>query len=104
MTKQDKRVFIENIFDLKIFGEMYRNIHKDNLENEKELTAVERVAYTQRGDITDIETGQKERNANKSEKIEKLENEQKDLNIEKEKIVSSIGKIDIDKIESVYNQ
>lgn len=100
MTKQDKRVFIENIFDLKIFGEMYRNIHKDNLENEKELTAVERVAYTQRGDITDIESGQKERDINKSEKIEKLENEQTELNTEKEQILLSTEKIDIDKIES----
>ena len=100
MTKQDKRVFIENIFDLKIFGEMYRNIHKDNLENEKELTAVERVAYTQRGDITDIESGQKERDINKSEKIEKLENEQTELNTEKGQILLSTEKIDIDKIES----
>ncbi len=100
MTKQDKRVFIENIFDLKIFGEMYRNIHKDNLENEKELTAVERVAYTQRGDIADIESGQKERDINKSEKIEKLENEQTELNTEKGQILLSTEKIDIDKIES----
>ncbi len=99
MNKQDKRIFIENIFDLKIFGEMYRNIHRDNLENEKELTAVERVAYTQRGDITDIESTQKDRETNKSENIDKLEQEQTKLNEEKSEINTKINNINIDKIE-----
>tara|TARA_A100001011_G_C14312059_1_gene846057 strand:- start:1323 stop:3137 length:1815 start_codon:yes stop_codon:yes gene_type:complete len=99
MKKQEKRTFIENIFDLKIFGEMYRNIHRDNLENEKELTAVERVASTQRGDISEMKEQKEGTDTDKSSQEEILREDidklQKNIE-EKEKIISSV---DIEKVE-----
>jgi DNA repair exonuclease SbcCD ATPase subunit len=54
MSKQDKRVFIENIFDLKIFGEMYRTIHKDKLSNDRVLETLDALVSSQLNDINDM--------------------------------------------------
>jgi DNA repair exonuclease SbcCD ATPase subunit len=97
MKKQDKRTFIENIFDLKIFGEMYRNIHRDNLENEKELTAVERVAYTQRNDISEMK--EKKEDAGNTSQEDVLTEEVKKLRESIEDKKRLISKIDIEKVE-----
>ena len=97
MKKQDKRTFIENIFDLKIFGEMYRNIHRDNLENEKELTAVERVAYTQRNDISEMK--EKKEDAGNTSQEDVLIEEVKKLKESIEDKKRLISKVDIEKVE-----
>jgi len=97
MKKQDKRTFIENIFDLKIFGEMYRNIHRDNLENEKELTAIERVAYTQRNDISEMK--KKKEDAGNTSQEDVLTEEVKKLRESIEDKKRLISKIDIEKVE-----
>ena len=97
MKKQDKRTFIENIFDLKIFGEMYRNIHRDNLENEKELTAVERVAYTQRNDISEMK--EKKEDAGNTSQEDVLTEEVKKLKESIEDKKRLISRVDIEKVE-----
>ena len=97
MKKQDKRTFIENIFDLKIFGEMYRNIHRDNLENEKELTAVERVAYTQRNDISEMK--KKKEDAGNTSQEDVLTEEVKKLKESIEEKKRLISRVDIEKVE-----
>jgi DNA repair exonuclease SbcCD ATPase subunit len=97
MKKQDKRTFIENIFDLKIFGEMYRNIHRDNLENEKELTAVERVAYTQRNDISEMK--EKKEDAGNTSQEDVLTEEVKKLKESIEEKKRLISRVDIEKVE-----
>ena len=97
MKKQDKRTFIENIFDLKIFGEMYRNIHRDNLENEKELTAVERVAYTQRNDISEMK--EKKEDAGNTSQEDVLTEEVKKLRESIEDKKRLISRVDIEKVE-----
>ena len=97
MKKQDKRTFIENIFDLKIFGEMYRNIHRDNLENEKELTAIERVAYTQRNDISEMK--KKKEDAGNTSQEDVLTEEVKKLRESIEDKKRLISRVDIEKVE-----
>ena len=97
MKKQDKRTFIENIFDLKIFGEMYRNIHRDNLENEKELTAIERVAYTQRNDISEMK--EKKEDAGNTSQEDVLTEEVKKLKESIEEKKRLISRVDIEKVE-----
>jgi DNA repair exonuclease SbcCD ATPase subunit len=55
MSKQEKRVFIENIFDLKIFGEMYRTIHKEKLDNDRVLQTLDALVASQANDIKSME-------------------------------------------------
>ena len=47
LRPQQKKEFIEHIFDLSIFGDMYRLIHKDGLDLDKEIFALNRelLAY-----------------------------------------------------------
>jgi len=42
LSPQQKKEFIEQIFDLTIFGDMYRLIHKDNLTFDKDIHAMQR--------------------------------------------------------------
>lgn len=72
MSKQDKRIFIENIFDLQVFGEMYRTIHKDKLENDKVLSSLDTLVASQENDIKDISEKYKHAETSKQSEIDEL--------------------------------
>jgi len=46
LSASQKKEFIEHIFDLSVFGEMYKLIHRDNLALDKEIYAVNRELLT----------------------------------------------------------
>ena len=39
LKKQDKKDFIEKLFDIGMFGEMYAKIHKDVLQADKKIVS-----------------------------------------------------------------
>jgi len=39
LKKQDKKEFIEKLFDISVFGDMYDKIHKDVLQEDKKVLA-----------------------------------------------------------------
>jgi len=94
MGKQDKRVFIENIFDLKIFGEMYRTIHKDNLDNDKILNTLDALVSSQSNDINDITEKYKFAETGKHKEIDDLQSTIKSLQIAVDQKRATLSKHD----------
>jgi hypothetical protein len=41
LRKWEKKDFIEKLFDIAVFGEMYNNIHRDVLDFDKQLLAIQ---------------------------------------------------------------
>ena len=108
MSKQEKRLFIENIFDLRIFGEMYRNIHKDKLENDKRLDTFDALVASNINDIQDISNRFKDVEQNKNRELENIRKqieETKTVIHKKEQALSKYNIVKMkDKLQGLHSE
>ena len=55
LKKQDKKEFVEKLFDIQIFGDMYTAIHKDILQMDKKAVAMQNQLLILNRNISDFE-------------------------------------------------
>ena len=79
LTTYQKKEFIEQIFDLSIFGDMYRLIHKDNLALDKEIYAMQRELLSMNNTYRDYETQYEEHTIKKKAQCKDIVIEIKEL-------------------------
>jgi len=72
LSKSDKREFVEKLFNIRIFGEMYKLIHRDILNFEKEFSAKQTTLLMLNKSKSDFEEQIAKFNEEQKEKIEKL--------------------------------
>jgi DNA repair exonuclease SbcCD ATPase subunit len=106
LRAHQKKEFIEHIFDLTIFGEMYKAIHKDNLDIEKEIYALQKELLTLNTLYSDNKQQYDEYLNNNKDSLYKLADEiKKEIDILKsiDENNPSISK-KIEKLEELYSQ
>lgn len=74
MNKQSKKQFMEDIFDLNLLGEMYTNIHKENLELSREISKYQIQLANTQASITDIISDMSKFNDKTTRQISENEN------------------------------
>jgi len=79
LRTHEKKEFIEHIFDLSIFGEMHKLIHKDSLALDKEIYAIQRELLTLNNTYCDYEKRYNEYFDSKKAECKRMADEIKEL-------------------------
>lgn len=107
LKKQDKKEFIEKLFDISIFGDIYNLIHKDILSFDKKVLAIQNRLIVLNNSDEDYKEHIKEYDEAKQQNIINLNNELKLLLDEKNTLDSqtiSVNNIEIEKLELASNK
>lgn len=78
LTKHEKKIFKEELFDLTIFGEMYNLIHKDNLNLNTEITTNQEKLKLLENTIDDLVTHSEKCKTDSKNLIKKFKDEIKE--------------------------
>ena len=101
MTKQQKREYIEDIFDLTLFGKLFAMVKTDINKLDKEIIEKQISIQQQKESVKDLKQKDSEFDDDKKIKINLLKKEVKEIS---EKIQKKDNKIfDIEKIEKIHN-
>jgi len=99
LKPQPKKEFIEKLFNISIFGDMYNLIHKDILQSDKTMYSMQNNLLT----LNNAEKNYKERmdrfDAEKSKSIELLEKKLEDSNREYNELKKTNVKINEDEVK-----
>lgn len=98
MSKSAKKLFIEQIFDLGIIGELFREIHKDRLLADKKYIKFETVVNKLKSDISDLERKMADDDKKDDEFNELVEKEKKFKQV-KNTIDELLSKYPVDKLK-----
>lgn len=74
LRKSEKKSFIEKLFDISVFGDMYNAIHRDVLNNDKEILALQNKLIVLNRSHDEYTERIKKYNIENEEKIHKLQN------------------------------
>lgn len=107
LSKGGKKDFVEKLFNIRVFGEMYNLIHRDILDFEKEFSSKQTTLMMLNKSKSDFEERIKKFNEEQVDKRkvlkEKIENLQKDLKKLQEKTIV-VNKEEISKYEDKINK
>lgn len=84
LKKADKKEFVEKLFDIGLFEDMYRAIHKDNLALDKESVASQNRLLVLNKSLEDYEVRSKNAEETKKTRLKVIEAELEKLNKELE--------------------
>ena len=107
LRKWEKKDFIEKLFDIAVFGEMYNNIHRDVLDFDKQLLAIQNKIMVINRYLDDYKTQIEEHDKKHSEKIKNLEAVLKDLQSKHSKLKGiqiSQNEAEVSKYEILANK
>lgn len=104
LTPSAKRDFIEKIFNISVFGEMYSLIHKDLLKVDKEISAKQTKLIVLNRNEEEYLTRIDKFNTDKNNKLSIIKEDISNL-IEKEKILlaNTISNVDNSKVSEIEN-
>ena len=103
LKKQEKKDFIEKLFDVSIFGEIYNVIHKDILLFDKELISRQNKILILNKNNDDYDTRIKTYENNKKQKLLQLEESLKTLNIKKQELCEKNIKVNSEEVKKYEN-
>lgn len=90
LDKKEKRDFIEQIFDLGVFGEMYKLVHRDFLDNNTEFGKTEREYATVENQLDQIKVKHDSYITSKKDELKRLVTNLKSLKLEYTTLKESI--------------
>ena len=104
LSKNDKKDFIEKLFDISIFGDMYSEIHKDLLKSEKDINAISNRIMILNKNNDDYVIRSNNHNEVHSRKIKDLESELEKTRNEYSKIKTASIQTNKDAVSAAEDQ
>lgn len=101
LKKQDKKEFIEKLFDISIFGDIFNLIHKDILSIDKKVLAIQNRLIVLNKSDEDYQNHIEKYNLEQTKQIETLNNELTIIQQEKIKLSSQLTTVNSDEIEKL---